>query len=151
MAIRRLTAEQAAAAQRADRERFEEWFRPPELKNGEAVRGLTLPDHLDLGVLGMFSVPPVPYRAGVRLTELRSAIEASEDDFETARLFDEAAALFKTLVVPESRIRRWLWRWWPNPFRYCSDTEVGHLLGFFSACRTKSRVRPVTRSQGPRR
>lgn len=147
MAIRRVTPEQLQAAQRADRERFEEWYRPPELKNARAVDGLTLPDHLEF--MGrLYAVPPVPYRAGVRLTELRSAIEASEDDFETARLFDEAAALFKTLVVPESRIRRWLWRWWPNPFRYCSDTEVGHLLGFFSACRTKSRVRPVRRSQG---
>lgn len=122
---------------------------PPVLKNGETVLGLALPDHLDF--MGRrYAVPPVPYRAGMRILEIRREIEDA-DDFETARLFDEAVALFKRLVVPESRIRRWLWRWWPNPFRYVSDTEVGHLLGFFSACRTKSRVRPVVRGQGRRR
>jgi hypothetical protein len=118
-----------------------EQLRDPEVKNGAPVRRLSLPDHIEF-MRRRYEVPPVPYRKGTRLLEIRREMKDA-DDVRAVKLVDEAVALFRELVVPEGRIRRALWRWWPNPFRYASDQEVGELLGFFSLCRTKSRVRHI--------
>jgi hypothetical protein len=128
----------------------------PELRNlepaadlfGEAVleyRGRT------------YQVPPVPFVFGVALVALQERIRRMQDAPEGAdalaelhAVLREAVALFPRLVR-HTGWRRPLGRLLPNPFRTASEFEVGELLGFFSGCRMRSRVRHPLPATGGRR
>ena len=84
-----------------------------------------------------YGVPPVPWRKATDLLAVAEGLAAlaqgkGEDQLgafrRLARQFEQAA---KAVVVPEGRVRRALWRWWPNPFRSATHEEIGWLLGFF--------------------
>lgn len=91
----------------------------------------------------------VSFEDGLRLVAARSAIEALDDAEPTAE--NQAAyllamrlvvAMAPRYLVPMTPVRRFFWRLGirRNPFRRATDSEVGQFLGFFLACRTRSRV-----------
>ena len=95
----------------------------------------------------------VSFEDGMRLAEARAAIDFGEDAEMTP---ERVAAYLKAMrlivsmapryLLPVTFVRRLLWRLRlrRNPFRNATDTEVGHILGFFLACRTRSRVQYPT-------
>ena len=97
----------------------------------------------------MYELGHVSFEDGLRLVAARSAIEALEKA-EPTPANRTAYLLAMRLVVsmapryllPVKRVRRFFWRLRirRNPFRSATDAEVGHFLGFFLGCRTRSRV-----------
>ncbi len=92
----------------------------------------------------IYSVPPVPYPAGLQLEMIQHRLAtlardgtASDDQVES--VIADAVALFGRLVY-----RGWLHRLLPNPFRHSSEGEVGALLAFFQMCRMASTVRSAS-------
>jgi hypothetical protein len=67
---------------------------------------------------------------------------------EMLDVLEDTVALFHKLVVPVGWLYRLLWPWLRNPFEDATDQEIGELLGFFFACRTRSSVRFESRSAG---
>jgi hypothetical protein len=111
--------------------------------------------------LGHYRVPPVSYRDGAFLLSLYRRLRQAITDLEGGTITEEEArrlhknlcdrcvATFPRLVIPMTRLHRWLFRWLPNPFTRCSDEEIFELLGFFLACRTRSSVREVATPNRP--
>ena len=97
----------------------------------------------------VYELGHVSFEDGIRLVMARAAILELEDGEPTE---ENAAAYVKAMrtvvamapryLLPVNRLRRIFWRvrLRRNPFRSATDTEVGHLLGFFLGCRTRSRV-----------
>ncbi len=93
----------------------------------------------------------VSFEDGLRLVEAKAAIVGIEPDAdptpERVAAYLQAMRLVVSIapryLVPVTPVRRLLWRLGlrRNPFRSATDAEVGHFLGFFLACRTRSRVR----------
>ena len=112
---------------------------PQEVLNTDAV--ISLDGARVLNYRGRsYTVPPVPYTAGLQLQKIVRGFEQISKD-ETAPdtaaliLMDDAVRLFATLVH-----RPWYARLLPNPFRRASDGEVGQLLAFFWQCRMSTGV-----------
>lgn len=96
----------------------------------------------------VFHVPPISYPAGLRMQEIFRRLEKigkAEEDAdvlkELLRALEDAAALCWSLCKPVSLVDRLFWRLLSNPLRDASQQEMGEILGFFSACRTRSTVR----------
>ncbi len=97
----------------------------------------------------LYDLGHVSFEDGIRLVEARTAIMALEDEEATPekvsaylRAMRYVVRLAPRYMVPVNPIRRFFWRLRlrRNPFRKATDSEVGHFLGFFLACRTRSRV-----------
>jgi hypothetical protein len=96
----------------------------------------------------VFHVPPVSYPVGLELQglhlKLKKIGEGSEDPESLRALLavlEEAAAVCWSLCKPVALVDRLFWRWLTNPFLDATYQELGELLGFFFACRTRSTVR----------
>ncbi len=97
----------------------------------------------------MYELGYVSFEDGLRLVAARSAIEALEESEPTPAnraAYLQAMRLVVSMapryLLPVKRVRRFFWRLRlrRNPFRSATDAEVGHFLGFFLGCRTRSRV-----------
>ena len=107
----------------------------------------------------VYELGHVSFEDGIRLVEARAAIVALEDvepDEENTAAYLGAlrtvVALAPRYLLPMNRLRRLFWRLRlrRNPFRSATDAEVGHLLGFFLGCRTRSSVQyPPTAERAP--
>ncbi len=110
----------------------------------------------------VYELGHVSFEDGVRLVLARSAITSIGDDSATPANVSAYLEAMRVIVgmaprymVPVGRVRRFFWRLRirRNPFRRATDAEVGHLLGFFLGCRTRSRVQyptaPVDRELAP--
>lgn len=95
-----------------------------------------------------YRVPPVPYDQGLQLQRLHlellaltkdEAPETAEQLEQVLVILQDLLPLFKQLCRPTALFERLTWRW-RRPFDDASQSELGELLGFFSACRTKSTV-----------
>ena len=118
----------------------------PEIRNLSATGALFGSDTLEYRGR-RYEVPPVPFALGVALLELQERAGRLQGDVagidpaaELGAILNRAVAIFPQLVRPVGW-RRLLWPLLPNPFRKASEYEVGELLGFFSGCRMRSRVR----------
>ena len=119
----------------------------PDPKNREyalALRGISVLRFRNR----VFHVPPVSYPAGLRLQELHlklKKIGEGNEDADTLRellaVLEEAAAIMWGMCEPVAWVDRLFWRWLSNPFVDATQQELGELLGFFFACRTRSTVR----------
>lgn len=105
----------------------------------------------------VFHVPPISYPAGLELQKihlrLRGIGEGTPEDDRSLRqllaVLEDAAVLCWKLCRPVSFVDRLFWRWLTNPFlgrrgdiqSGATYQEMGELLGFFFACRTRSSVR----------
>lgn len=97
----------------------------------------------------VYELGHVSFEDGLRLVQARTAVEALEgatvtDEnrgpyLEGMRLIVSMAPRYLRPVRP---VRRFFWRLRirRNPFRKATDLEVSQLLGFFLACRMRSRV-----------
>ncbi len=97
----------------------------------------------------MYELGHVSFEDGIRLVEARAAIMAPTDDDATP---EKIAAYLQAMrfvvrlapryMVPVGLVRRFFWRLRirRNPFRTATDSEVGHILGFFLVSRMRSRV-----------
>ncbi len=110
----------------------------------------------------LYELGHVSFEDGIRLVEARTAITAPSDDDATP---EKVAAYLQAMrfvvrlapryMVPVRPVRRFFWRLRlrRNPFRTATDSEVGQFLGFFLACRTRSRVQfqkaPASRELAP--
>ncbi len=92
----------------------------------------------------------VSFEDGLRLTRAKAAVEALDEAEPTEENTEAYLRAIRLIVgiaprylVPIGRVRRFFWRLGlrRNPFRSATDAEVGHLLGFFLASQTRSRVR----------
>ena len=102
----------------------------------------------------MYELGHVSFEDGIRLVLARAAIVGlgADDDPtpENVATYLQAmrvvVAMAPRYMVPVGRVRRLFWRLRlrRNPFRTATDAEVGHLLGFFLGCRTRSRVQYPT-------
>lgn len=128
--------------------------RPAALHNTIAVRELADGASALLFYGRRFDVPPVPYVPGVELDSIRrrlmqitvdgAAGDLTDEQIVTERLalFDRCVAIFPELVRAHGRLHRWTIRLFRiNPFRRSSEKDIFELLGFFSACRSRSGVR----------
>ena len=97
----------------------------------------------------MYELGHVSFEDGIRLVEARASILSLEDDEPTPEKVAAYLEAMRVIVrlaprymVPVRLVRRFFWRLRirRNPFRTATDAEVGHLLGFFLGCRTRSRV-----------
>lgn len=161
--LRLLTPEESEAAQRQYVDEAAAAYaqlegRIPAARNHRYALALQGVSVLQFGAR-VFHVPPVPYPAGVELQQIQHRLNklSQGDDTDDAwkrdllAVLDEAVAVFWDLIKPATPWDRLFWRWRPNPFLDdLSETEIGELLGFFSACRTRSRVRLLPRSTRPR-
>jgi len=95
----------------------------------------------------------VGFEDGIRLVEAKAAVEALDESDPTPENVAAYLAALRLIVrmaprylLPIGRVRRLLWRLRLrlNPFRRATEAEVGQLLGFFLACRMRSRVRAST-------
>lgn len=98
----------------------------------------------------LLRIPPVPFRAGLRLNELWLRVQTAEQGERTgdaaaacARIIAELVRLMGSLARPTGAVRPLLWRlgYRPNPFSLATEMEVGALVDFFVMCRTKPTVR----------
>ena len=107
-----------------------------------------------------YEVLHVSFADGMRLALARQAIESlasadAEMSDENVDAYLQAMRLVVSMAPrylrPVSRVRRLLWRLRlrRNPFRSATDAEVGHILGFFLACRMRSRVQYPTPGERP--
>jgi len=119
----------------------------PQVKNTQYV--------LDLGNLKYFTfrgraygVPPVPYKEGLELATLQSQVEtfvgqmSQETIPDYLKLLRTIHARLWDLCVVTGPIQRKLRAWGllRNPFRKCTEAELGELLGFFLTRRMTSGV-----------
>ena len=95
----------------------------------------------------------VSFEDGIRLVGAKATVEALDESDPTPENVEAYLAALRLIVrmaprylLPVERARRLLWRLrlLRNPFRHATDREVGQLLGFFLACRMRSRVRAST-------
>lgn len=93
------------------------------------------------------------FEDGLRLVRARAAIvgiDEADTSPESLAAYLQAVRLIVSMapryLLPVTRVRRLFWRLRlrRNPFRSATEAEVGHLLGFFLASRTRSRVQSVT-------
>lgn len=97
----------------------------------------------------LFKAPPLQHSLGVELQEIALEYERLQDLPETVETLTQlrvvlirAAVLCQKACKPLNPITRfWYWVFRINPFMKASPTELAELTGFFSMCRTKSRVR----------
>lgn len=121
---------------------------------------------LGLGATSLFEfngkhyrVDKVDWKDGLELQKLMlqlQAIQNSESEnlekssVEDLKKLEDVAVrltqLFKKLCRPVGLIRRIFWRW-SNPFIDATQQELGELMGFFFACRTRSSVKFIDRSE----
>ncbi len=110
----------------------------------------------------LYELGHVSFEDGIRLVEAQTAINAITEGGETP---EKVAAYLRGMLyvvrlaprylVPVGRIRRLFWRLRlrRNPFRKATDSEVGHILGFFLASRMRSRAQypkaPARREPAP--
>jgi hypothetical protein len=116
----------------------------PEVRNLSATGALFGSDTLEYRGR-RYEVPPVPFALGVALLELQERAGRLQGDVadpaaELGAILTGAVEIFPRLVRPTGW-RRLVWPLLPNPFRAASEYEVGELIGFFSGCRMRSRVR----------
>jgi hypothetical protein len=98
-----------------------------------------------------YELRPVSFEDGLRLAEVRAALDAAADDNrltpEVAREASRGLRYVVSLAPKYLRPLRWMRRlFWAlrlrrNPYRGATAREVGELLGFFLGCRTMSRAR----------
>lgn len=97
----------------------------------------------------LYDVPPVPWPDGIVLQKIRNESERLKGRMGEPEVPDRVYALLERsvdvmggLIRPRGRFRRFAWRLGlrRNPFRNCSEKEVGELLDFFWVCRMKSNV-----------
>ena len=97
----------------------------------------------------VYELGHVSFEDGLRLVAARVAIEALDEAEPTPAnrtAYLQAMRLVVSMapryLLPVKRIRRFFWRLRirRNPLRSATDAEVGHFLGFFLGCRTRSRV-----------
>lgn len=104
-----------------------------------------------------YLVPPVTFEDGAVLTDLLAQVQAlgmverpTRAQLEEMRdVLRAAVSLMGSLVRPlryrargpRGVLSRMAWRFTGNPFRRATAAEVGWLLGFFCALRTRPRVR----------
>ncbi|HEX2091819.1 MAG TPA: hypothetical protein VHG28_05420 [Longimicrobiaceae bacterium] len=145
----RLAQVQAALAEQA---RASE----PEVRNLGPVLDLSRP--LPLEFRGYtYLVPPVPFVFGVRLVGLQERVRRLQDRPDSPESLDELQAILEEAVELFPRLarptgwRRLFRRVLPNPFRSASEFEIGELIGFFSGCRMRSRVRHPAPEMAPHR
>lgn len=164
--VKRFSDEQLEAGNRQYGNQFrdkEAVQAPPELRNFASMYNLGGDAYLEWR--GMYMVvPPIPFREGAKLHEMRVRLtqleherkrdeklpDSEEKDrregmrlMEERMIREEMVTTFKKCVKP----RRWwqalAWKVLPNPFRQASEQEMVELLSFFLLCRTKSRLRPA--------
>ena len=113
-----------------------------------------------LALLGSASYHVVPYDGrgyvlgyvsfedGIRLMEAKASVDALQDSDPTPEAVSAYRDAMRVIVgmaprylLPIERVRRFFWRLGllRNPWRTATDAEVGQLLGFFLACRMRSR------------
>jgi hypothetical protein len=102
----------------------------------------------------VYALGHVSFEDGIRLVEARAAIVAigegddptSENISAYGRAMRLIVAMAPRYMVPVGRLRRLFWwlRLRRNPFRKATESEVGHLLGFFLTSRMRSRVQYPT-------
>lgn len=108
----------------------------------------------------VFTVPPVPYRAALRLFALDAMLrrlreELRRDDTNLTvvaamePVVEEMVAIFHALVRPATWLDRLTWRWRANPFRSAEAHEINVLRDFFCAARTRCRVQWASSSRAP--
>lgn len=103
-----------------------------------------------------FLVAPLPFELGAEIELIRLQLKDMPDEptpaivREERRLLRRLAGLFRQAVRPLGWRRQMLWPVTRNPFRRMSPQEAAELIGFFSACRARSRVGSFSRS-GPSR
>ena len=109
----------------------------------------------------VYELGHVSFEDGLRLVAARTAIESLEEADPTPAnqaAYLQAMRLVVSMapryLLPVKRVRRFFWRIRirRNPFRSATDAEVGHFLGFFLGCRTRSRVQypqPAERELAP--
>ena len=127
----------------------------PEVRNLGPVQDLSRP--LPLEFRGhTYLVPPVPFVFGVRLVGLQERVrrlqerpDSPEALGELRAILEDAVEIFPRLARPTGW-RRLFRRVLPNPFRQASEFEIGELIGFFSGCRMRSRVRHPRPETAPR-
>lgn len=91
-----------------------------------------------------YRVRPITYPEGLQLDRLQlvllsTGLDAASIDAREAA-YDQACALFWSFLDPMPE---------QNPFFSLLPEEVGALMGFFSACRTRRSARSRYRTQGP--
>lgn len=149
----------------------EQTSREPVLMNVEAATTAHDSGYIELALkyrTRRFRVPPVPYRDGIRLlaldrhvARLQAKLNADEkneinDDTtlralaELAETLTELVTLFRALVRPVTLWDRLTWRVQRNPFIDAEASEIGELRRFFSAARTRCRVRWTASIRAPR-
>lgn len=95
-----------------------------------------------------YKVPPVPYKIGIELEEIRLRMDqltndepSVEQNRQMGELYSRAVDLFPKLVQPTFGAQRLLWRWTSNPFQNASPLDVATLIYFFCSCRMRSSLR----------
>ena len=90
----------------------------------------------------------VSFEDGIRLVQAQASVDGLGDTDPTPEAVEAYLAAMRVIVdmaprylQPIERVRRFFWRLGlvRNPFRRATDAEVGQLLGFFLACRMRSR------------
>ncbi|KKL76133.1 hypothetical protein LCGC14_2047940 [marine sediment metagenome] len=123
--------------------------------NGRPALRLLGADQLQIPYRGrVYDLGHVSFEDGIRLVEARAAIVAIGDGDDPTpenisaygRAMRVVVSMAPRYMVPVGRIRRLFWRLRlrRNPFRKATESEVGHLLGFFLTCRMRSRVQYPT-------
>ncbi len=137
----------------------------PAPTNGRAMLLLVGDDTLELAYRGtLFELGHVSFEDGIVCVQAKAVLERTD---ESEEITSESVALYRAacraivelapryLRPVHGRLRRLRWRLRlrRNPFRNATDAEVGQLLGFFLACRMRSRVhsRPPSAKDAPRR
>lgn len=118
-----------------------------EIGNVGLASDLTGPAYLVYG-RHRYRVPPVPYKLGIELEEIRLKMDqlttdemTVEQNVQLGELYTRAVALFPKLVKPTFGIQILLWRVASNPFRNASPLDVATLIYFFCSCRMRSDLR----------
>ncbi len=132
--------------------------------NGRAMLLLVGEDRIEIPYKGtLYELRHISFEDGLRCVTAKAAIDALDGEEITPEGVAAYGAACRAVValVPRylrpvhGRLRRLRWRLGlhRNPFRRATDAEVGQLLGFFLACRMRSRVhsRPRSPKDAPRR
>ena len=165
----RLVRESRAEVERIAREGYRKRFpdgppTAPPPTNGRPMLLLAGADVLEIPYRGtLYELRHVSFEDGIVCVTAKAAIDATEG----APLTPESIAAYRAAcravvsLVPRylrpvhGMLRRLRWRLGlhRNPFRSATDAEVGQLLGFFLASRTRSRghPRPPSAKDAPRR